>query len=406
MVAASSGIRAEISPTNAADPEWMRRGWHNDSRVPMRGPGGFSNRASLYWAKLVTKLAGLELTSISGYGITKHSASADLTSASGGLAQSLYGVSGSSLVTDTETGKFSQELRLSSSGGRPFEWMVGAFYTHEGTTILSNLLANDHSTGSPAGVFFDTSSSVPYSEYALFGDLTVHFTDRFNVQFGARKSRIRQRYDETDAGPLYGPSPVISPTEYPKGSPFRYLVTPQLEFSFHLMVYARLASGYRTGGPNPDAVFENVRPTYDPDKTYNYELGINGDLWSRALSFDASVYYIDWKHIQILVTDPTTLFGYYANAGNAKSQGIELSVQARPIRGLTLATTASVNDAELTQNFPPISNAFGYAASWSVRMVSPRKLQLTAVPIVVVAFDKGRYHRTGRCRAHGIDAGL
>lgn len=325
----------------------------------MRGTGGFSNRSSLYTATLVAKLAGLELTSLSGYGITKHSADADLTYAYGGLPP--YDVAGASLVSSVETGKFTQELRLSSPGGHTFEWLMGAFYTHETTATESNLLANDPSTGAPVGEFFGLYANTPFSEYALFGDLTVHFTDRFNVQFGARESRISERFDQTLGGSLFGPTPIVSPTANPKGSPFTYLVTPQFEFSSTLMTYARFASGYRTGGANPDAVLLNGPLQYDPDKSYNYELGIKGDWWSRALSFDASVYYIDWKHIQILVTDPTTRFGYYANAGNAKSQGIELSVQARPIRGLTLAATAAVSDAQLTQDFPSIANAFGYA---------------------------------------------
>lgn len=53
--------------------------------------------------------------------------------------------------------------------------------------------------------------------------------------------------------------------------------------------------------------------SYGADKTQNYELGIKGDLASRTLSYDVSVYLIDWKDIQLILVDPTTRAGYYTN---------------------------------------------------------------------------------------------
>jgi outer membrane receptor protein involved in Fe transport len=128
-------------------------------------------------------------------------------------------------------------------------------------------------------------------------------------------------------------------------------VTPQFKISPDLNLYARLASGYRPGGPNSDSTI-NKLPTYNPDKTENYEIGFKGDVLDHILSFDASVYYIDWKDIQILVVDPTTRAGIFVNGSKAKSQGVELSVDAHPLSGLTLAAWVASSDAELTQNLP------------------------------------------------------
>ena len=41
-----------------------------------------------------------------------------------------------------------------------------------------------------------------------------------------------------------------------------------------------------------------------------------------------------------------------SNAGNAKSQGVELSTELRPLRGLTLSAWATWNQAVLTQDMP------------------------------------------------------
>jgi outer membrane receptor protein involved in Fe transport len=118
------------------------------------------------------------------------------------------------------------------------------------------------------------------------------------------------------------------------------------------MVYARFASGYRVGGLNFEAALLNVPEAYKPDRTYNYELGIKGAVWDRRLNFDASAYYINWKDIQINVINPTAYVSYVSNAGGAKSQGVELSVQARPIAALNVTASATFNDAKLTQDFP------------------------------------------------------
>jgi outer membrane receptor protein involved in Fe transport len=125
------------------------------------------------------------------------------------------------------------------------------------------------------------------------------------------------------------------------------------------MVYARLASGYRPGGPNLNVGSSGLPHDYKPDKTNNYEVGVKGDFLERTLSIDGSLYYIDWKDIQLQLVDPTTQLNYFANAGRAKSQGVELTVESRPLAGLVIAAWGAWNDATLTQGFPSISTAYG-----------------------------------------------
>jgi outer membrane receptor protein involved in Fe transport len=125
------------------------------------------------------------------------------------------------------------------------------------------------------------------------------------------------------------------------------------------MVYARLASGYRAGGSNNCITYTSFPCQFSPDKTQNYEVGVKGDALDHTLSFDTSLYYIDWKDIQVTLIDPNTHVGYTANGSRAKSQGVELSLEARPLRGLTIAAWVALNDAVLNEAFPPISAAYG-----------------------------------------------
>src|SRR5689334_8444913 len=75
-----------------------------------------------------------------------------------------------------------------------------------------------------------------------------------------------------------------------------YMVTPSYKISRDLMVYARVATGYRPGTLN--SIYLGVPPSSQPDKTANYDLGLKGSFLDSRLSLDVSAYYIDWKNIQ------------------------------------------------------------------------------------------------------------
>jgi iron complex outermembrane receptor protein len=124
------------------------------------------------------------------------------------------------------------------------------------------------------------------------------------------------------------------------------------------MVYARLASGYRPGGPNSNAAL-GVPAQYGPDRTQNYEVGVKGAALDGLLSFDASVYHIDWKDLIITLREPRIGASYKANAGEAKSEGVDLSVEVRPASGLTLSAWGAWNAAELSAAFPATSTVRG-----------------------------------------------
>jgi iron complex outermembrane receptor protein len=167
------------------------------------------------------------------------------------------------------------------------------------------------------------------------------------------------------------PSPLLPPNKEVNNSAFTYLLTPEFKFSPDFMVYARVASGYRPGGANSNTKTYQI-PGYAPDTTHNYELGAKGDFLEHRLSLDASVYYIDWKDIQITAVNPACHCGILENAGNAKSEGIELSLDAKPFENFKVSGWISLNDAVLTQAFPSasgVSTASGdrlpYAARFS-----------------------------------------
>jgi iron complex outermembrane recepter protein len=320
----------------------------------VRGVGSYRRKVQSYSATLTAKLGSVNLTAVSGYNVNAYTDSFDLTYALGTFTLPQFGVTGTPVTEDIKNRKFTQEIRLSGSLGMHADWLVGTFYTHESPTFLQNLVAADPLTGAQAGLWYESSFPTTYSEYAGFVDLTYHFTDQFDIQLGGRESHIEQTASQTYVGiydPVFlgAPSPVIYPQVRSNANAFTYLVTPRLKLSSDLMIYVRLASGYRPGGPNaaPD-----VPRLYSPDKTQNYEIGVKGDFLDHTLSMDTSLYYIDWKDIQVPLTDPKTFEGYTANGRGAKSEGLELSVESRPLTGLTMATSLTWGKSELTADLP------------------------------------------------------
>jgi iron complex outermembrane receptor protein len=377
----------------------------------MTNSGQYYTRWQLYTAALSAKLAGLDVTSVTGYNTNTIDTGLDATTLDSPVANDYFGVTGATFHYHYHTDKVSQEFRVSSSIQKWFDWTAGAFYSHEtspGSTFQDR--ANNLTTGEFVGAFFQNNySPVTFSEYALFGDLTFHLTDRFDVQVGGRHEWEQSLYQNVSTGPaVYQfagvPSPDVHPAGQSSANPFTYLVTPELSISPDLRVYARVASGFRIGGPNfftGGGFAVGVPPEYKPDTTVSYELGVKGDIPEIRLSFDAAAYYISWKDVQLNVANASDT-GYVTNAGNAKSEGIEWSMETHPVSGFTLSAQGSYNNAVLTQNLPQDAvNAGTYALAgdrlpYNIRLSGGLKAnQDIRLPNEWVAFVGGAVNYVG-----------
>jgi len=344
---------------------------------------GWNNQdVQAYSAIVKYRIGDGEITAVTGYNMFKWSTAYDFTWALGGLSGSVFGTPGSTLgtplFTEYDDKTFSQELRLSESIGKHLDLLLGALYVHS-TSASDQQLYALNSDGSTAGVWLSKEPTwETYAEYAGFADLTYHFTDKFDVQVGGRVSDDKQSWGNSYFGPyatiLLGiPSPAVNPRVYTSDSSFTYLFAPEYKVSSNLMVYARLTSGYRAGGPNVNNTTsgQGILPlAFKPDTTKNYEIGAKGNLLNKKLIFDASLYYVDWRDIQLGFTNPINFAGYTGNGGAAKSEGAELSVELRPWKGLSIEAWAALNEAVLTEELPALT---GISAGSGTRLpLSPK----------------------------------
>lgn len=277
--------------------------------------------------------------------------------------------------------KFNQELRISSKpdftlAGLNIGWQGGVFYTHEELSfatlfdVLSDrtkLPINDLFLGLPAG---GSSLTSDYNEFSAFGSVKLNFTKRLSVEVGGRYTNNWQESFILNRAGLAN----FIPTDDAQGpinsqeSVFTWSVAPSYHFNDDGQVYARVATGYRPGGPNnPVANRPPDFPTeFQSDSTINYEIGTKGYLFDRKVSFDLAAFYIDWTDIQIstAIILAGRSFSIVANAGKASSQGFEWSLSYTPVKGLTIGTVGSYVDAELGTALPNIPASVGQQLSF------------------------------------------
>lgn len=347
--------RAEADGSSYVD---LNTGLGNLQQTGLAGTGAFNRNDQFYSSTMKAKLGTADFVSVSGYSVNRLTDSYDYTTLFGkAVTTPLFGVPGTAIRNKINDSRFTQEFRLSDSVGKTLDWLVGTFYDHQNYPLVTSLLA-ENQNGAAVGTLLQALGESTQVEYAAFGDLTAHFTDRFDIQFGGRESRdtIITKSDPS-YGALRGHSVVYSVRRHTTTDFFTYLVTPEFRITPDIMTYARFASGYRPGGSS-GALFANLPQTYRPDSAQTYELGLKGDVLDNALSIDTAVYYIRWNNIQY--TTKAQNVSYFTNGSGAKSQGVELSVQSRPVSGLTASAWVTWDEAVLTA---PLVNSPSYGVS-------------------------------------------
>jgi len=256
--------------------------------------------------------------------------------------------------------KITQEVRLTSTGSGPISWLAGSYYTHERSRQQQSVNAR-MTSGALASLINPTLLvTVPttLTEYSGFGNITYALSSVFDLTGGLRIGRIdqvnRTLLSGTDAaayrlffvlnGLGAGP-PADTGAQHGSKTVETYLATARYHFSQDGMIFARFATGFRPGGPNFPV--PGLAPVYNPDQTYNYELGLKRRFWEGRGSIDLTGYYLDWKDF-LAFTSAGGLNGF-ENAGDARVYGVEANLTVRPVERLSLSGSFAYSDSRITR---------------------------------------------------------
>jgi outer membrane receptor protein involved in Fe transport len=259
-----------------------------------------------------------------------------------------------------ETERFSQEFRLENNAfDDKLYYSLGLYYTDEdsqnripGFPIISLV------TGDPR-VLFIPGTSIPfpdqvvkaqidtsYKELSFFANATYTFNDKFDLQGGIRFGKDEQHYDQLYTGLLFFPGVAL--VQDSENDKFQYLLTGRYHPNANDSFYARLATGYRPGGPSAATPTVPFPAVVDSDSLTSIEAGWKTIRWDDRLSFETAIFHTDWKDIIIQTSLNGTQF--FVNGGKAVSQGWEATLGLYPVDGLSLRGTVAYTDAKLTED--------------------------------------------------------
>ena len=290
-------------------------------------------------------------------------------------------------VANFFTKQFTQEVRLQNNDpDARLNWVLGGFYQRarshdvfmvDGQNLLQ-MVNYGRATSVPplapcatvAQCFFGV--SLYQGQYSLFLDtdqidkqlaafaqVDFKITPKLKLTAGARYADLKFNYANFRAGTTIV-SPGVSTTSNQGSHPF----TPKFGVSWQAdpnnLFYGNVAKGFRIGGvANPvgqrcaaDATAIGFDPNsprnISSDTVWSYEAGMKNRLFGGKLNVDASVYKIDWKNIQTILTLPSCQVPTTVNLGDAVSKGFDLAVTASPYQGLSLGASVAYNDSHYT----------------------------------------------------------
>jgi outer membrane receptor protein involved in Fe transport len=219
----------------------------------------------------------------------------------------------------------------------------------------------------PGGAWWLSGDSTEWKQWAIFGELTWHITERWDATVGARWFDRKMdkiyylelpRYNPTSEGPSY---PTSSENDWvPKAS---------LAFNWtdNSMVYALYSEGFRPGGTNRGRGEPYFPQQYDSDKLKNFEIGTKNTLADGRVRLNATLFDMKWEDYQLEVVDPSNIpcsdenakpapncgqpwQKVVANTGNASSKGFEVQMDWAASQGLTVGFNATWLKAEMDQD--------------------------------------------------------
>jgi len=313
----------------------------------------------------------------------------------GGIGPSGPAPNGPAVTEKDFTRQISEELRLTSTGTGPFQWILGYFYQDlysEWDEWAISPQAAPILGGVNLYVDRQPQTIIQNSE---FGEASWQFTPEFKATLGLR----HYRYTLNQTNEEYG---LFTVNDY-QGNTVPYYTAasnsasgtnPKFDLSYNidkdLLVYLTAAKGFRLGGANqpiPVAAFGNSNSvlvgnecglqlkilnnaacngpllqapaTFSSDSVWNYEIGEKSAFLDHRLIANVSVYYERWINPQVATN--LAGFGITANGADARVVGVEAEFQALLTREWDLALNVGYTDSKFTEDSAITGFPSGYA---------------------------------------------
>jgi iron complex outermembrane receptor protein len=300
----------------------------------------------------------------------------------------------SNLRDTTKLKQFTQELRLSSTGSGPFQWVFGGFYSKVDRKYKQRLPTPGYDAG-VANIFFEQlcqlsdaepadqpcavgavlpedrvplttadvangfplnspyNADLPYDikQHALFGEASYKF-GQFKLTAGGRYYSFKEKRDFVSGGIFSDVTTSLG--DRTKSSGFSPRVIASWEPNRNLSVNLQAAKGFRLGGINDPINVPLCTPAdlatfgglgaYDDETLWNYEAGVKYS--KRGFTFNAAAFHNEIRDLQVTLTAGSCSSRVVFNVPKAHSTGVEMELGASPLPGLDLSIAANIQSAK------------------------------------------------------------
>jgi len=293
--------------------------------------------------------------------------------------------------------QLSQELRVDTELDSPFNFSFGGYYEKADLDVLVSAMLAYAGPDPATGRYYsyERFGSTTGDTYSLFGQLRWDITDVLELAAGVRWTKEEKRLRQL--GHSFN-HPALAAGFVPVGSVFRGDFkddnwSPEVTVSWHpvpgSLLYAAVKTGYKSGGfalPGnlaSTATLASLR--FDSERAHGAEIGYKAQLLGGALRVEATAYQYDFEDLQLSSLDAATTRFLVRNAAEARSRGVEASLNWRVTPAFSLRGSAGYNRARY-RSFPGAPCYAGQTEAEGCVALNPatptvREQDLSAAPL-------------------------
>ena len=250
----------------------------------------------------------------------------------------------------SNTDIFTEEVRFSSNFDGALQFIVGLYYEDRELTQRSPWLWSGAPALEPGFQLSDVDATVDTEQKALFGEVSYDISDQLTMTLGGRYFDYERSEDRTLS--FFGTASQTKTAIEETGQ--TYKVNLSYAPNEDTLIYGEWAEGFRLGSGQAESancIAEGfATPSQvDSDTSENFELGFKTSLADNRVTLNAALYQVDWEGIPV-TANPAGACVYTVNAGKAKSEGIEIELQARLNEFLQVDLSASYGESTLEED--------------------------------------------------------
>lgn len=274
----------------------------------------------------------------------------------------------SNLRDTTDLEQWTHELRFTSNGDGPLQWVFGGFYSDTDRDYAQRLPTSGYdavtdavlgegtseavSNGFGADSPFNSDLAYTVEQTAVFGEINYAFTDRLDVTVGGRWYDFEDNRSITSGG-LFANGDTNAKDETSSDG-FTPRIMASYDLSDEVTLNAQASEGFRLGGVNdplnPGLCSPQDEITYGPfqqfeDETlWNYELGFKSKF--DSISVNAAIFYTDIEDLQVNLDAGGCSSRVAVNVPDAHTLGGEIEMDAYLTDAFRVTFAGSYVEAE------------------------------------------------------------